>query len=98
MYGAVILPLAKLDVKEAATWYNEQQSGLGKLFTSCVQKKVRYICKNPKSIVIRYGDTRTALLDTFPYLIHFTIDEEAKKVIIIAILSTSRNPKIWEER
>ena len=33
MYKAVILPLAKLDIKEAAKWYNDKQSGLGKRFT-----------------------------------------------------------------
>jgi hypothetical protein len=45
-----------------------------------------------------YGDTRAVLLDTFSYMIHFAIDEQAKKVVISAILSTPRNPKIWEER
>lgn len=30
MYKAIILPLAKDDIKEAALWYNKQQAGLGK--------------------------------------------------------------------
>jgi len=32
MYKVLILPLAKIDVKEAADWYNSRQEGLGKKF------------------------------------------------------------------
>jgi plasmid stabilization system protein ParE len=103
MYKSVILPLAKQDIKEAAAWYNERQPRLGKRFTANVRKKIHYIRQNPKALAVRYDDTRTALLDTFPYLIHFTIDhftidEEKKLVVISAVLSTSRDPKLWEER
>ncbi len=75
MYKPVILHLAKRDIKEAATWYNERQSGLGKRFTTLVRETVHYICDNPKAIAVHYDDTRTALLKDFPYMIHFTIDE-----------------------
>jgi len=29
MYKLIILPAAKVDIIEAALWYNKQQSGLG---------------------------------------------------------------------
>jgi plasmid stabilization system protein ParE len=98
MYRSVILPLAKQDIKEAAAWYNERQHGLGKRFTANVRKKIHYICQNPRAMAVRYDDTRTALLDTFPYMVHFTVDEEKKRVVVAAVLSTSRDPKIWMER
>jgi len=97
MYKPVILDLAKRDIKEAATWYNERQPGLGKRFMTHVRERVQYICENPKTIAIRYDETRAALLDTFPYMIHFTIDENQKLIIIAAVLSTSRDPKMWKE-
>jgi plasmid stabilization system protein ParE len=98
MYKSVILPLAKQDIKEAATWYNERQPGLGKRFTANVRKKIHYIRQNPKAVAVRYADISTALLDTFPYMVHFTVDEEKKLVVISAVLSTSRDPKLWGER
>lgn len=98
MYRSVILPLAKQDIKEAAIWYNERQPGLGKRFTDYIRKTVHYIRQNPKAIAIRYDNTRTALLDTFPYMIHFSVDDDKKLVIIAAVLNTARDPKMWKER
>ena len=98
MYKSTILPLAKLDIKEAAKWYNDRKPGLGKRFTRHVRQKVKFIRQNPKAVAIRYKDTRTALPDTFPYMIHFTMDEEQKLVIVSAVLSTHRDPDMWTER
>jgi plasmid stabilization system protein ParE len=98
MYKPVILPLAKQDIKEAAIWYNERQPGLGKRFTSHIRKTVDYLCENPDAVAIRYDTIRTALIDTFPYMIHFTTDHNKWIIIIIAILHTSRDPENWEGR
>jgi hypothetical protein len=57
MHESVILPLAKQDIKEAATWYNERQPGLGKKFTVVVRKAVHYIpSKSIRSSVSRLVD------------------------------------------
>ncbi len=98
MYKSVILPLAKLDIKSAAEWYNDKQPGLGKKFTSAVRKKVSVIRQNPKAIAVRYKDSPTALLETFPYMIHFSIDEDNKQIVISAVLSTHRKPDLWTNR
>lgn len=98
MYKSIILPLAKQDIKEAAKWYNERQPGLGNRFTQHVRQKVKFIRQNPKAVAISYDDTRTAILDIFPYMIHFTGDDENKLVIISAVLSTHRDPETWKER
>lgn len=39
MFGVIMLPPAKEDIREAAMWYNHRQKGLGKRFTSEVRKK-----------------------------------------------------------
>jgi hypothetical protein len=76
MYKAIILPLAKQDIKEAAHWYNERQRGLGRRFTQQVRQKVNFIRQNPKAVAKRYDNVRTAILDVFPYMVHFVLDEE----------------------
>jgi plasmid stabilization system protein ParE len=98
MYKAVILPLAKQDIKDAARWYNSKQKGLGKRFTKELREKVKFIRLNPKTIAIRYLNTRTAILDVFPFMIHFSILEKQKKIVISAVFHTSRNDDKWIKR
>jgi plasmid stabilization system protein ParE len=98
MYKAVILPLAKEDISQAASWYESKQSGLGKRFTNEVRSNVLYIRKNPKASAIRYGITRCAVLNIFPFMIHYNIDEETKSIIINAVFHTSLNPEEWLNR
>ena len=98
MYKALILPLAKQDIKEAATWYNSKQKGLGKRFTKTVRDKVLYIRQNPKSSSIRYDDTRCAVLDVFPFMVHYTVIDKQKIVVVSAVFHTSRNPDVWKDR
>lgn len=96
-YQAIFLPLAKQDVKQAAIWYNTKQKGLGKRFTVEVRKKVKFIYENPKATAIRYKNVRTTLVNAFPYAIHYTIEKE-QKIVITAVMHSSQNPNLWEER
>jgi plasmid stabilization system protein ParE len=98
MYRAIVLPLAKKDIREVALWYEEKQTGLGKRFTEQVRESISFITKNPKAFNIRYDNVRTAVLRVFPFMIHYTIDEGNKTVIVSAVLHTSRNPETWGYR
>ena len=95
MYKVIILPLAKKDIKEAALWYNKKQKGLGKRFTKEIRRKTNLLRQEPYEVAIRYDDVRTAILDVFPYMIHYSIDESQKLIVISAVLHTSRSPDIW---
>lgn len=98
MFKVVILPLAKQDIQEAAQWYQTKQPELGKRFTGEVRSKVSFIRRNPKACAKKYDNFRTAVLNTFPFLVHYTIGEIGNAIVISAVLHTSRNPKIWENR
>ncbi len=98
MYKSIILPLAKEDIREAAKWYNKKSQGLGKRFTAEVREKVHFIRQNPTASNVRYDDVRTAVLNIFPYMVHYTVDEPNKTVIVSAVLHTSRDPELWENR
>jgi plasmid stabilization system protein ParE len=98
MYKAIILPLAKEDIKEAAHWYNDKKKGLGKRFTKEVRSKIKYVCENPKSIAVRYDKTHCAVLNVFPFMVHFSIDEKQKIVVVSAVFHTAQNPKKWKSR
>ena len=96
MYKAVLLPLAKQDIKEAVYWYESRQTGLGKRFSRYVREKVKQITKDPYLIAVRYDEVRTAILDVFPFMIHYIIDEATKSIIITAVLHMSQNPDKWK--
>jgi len=98
MYKVLILPLAKIDVKEAADWYNSRQEGLGRKFTLHVRQKINLLRKGPFNYVTRYDDVKTAVLDIFPFMIHYTVNNAEKLIIISAVLHTSRNPDAWKSK
>ena len=98
MFKSIILKLAKQDISDAADWYNSKQKGLGQRFTKEVRSVVKFICKNPKAFVIRYDDTHCAILKVFPFMVHYTIDESNKTIIIVAVFHTSMNPDNWKKR
>lgn len=98
MYKVIILPLAKIDIHESALWYNRQQDGLGKKFTQKIRRKILGIKSNPFAYSVRYENVHTAAVDTFPFMIHFVVDEERKTIIVSAILHTSLNPDKWNNR
>lgn len=97
MYKSVIVPLAKEDILEAAKWYNKQQKGIGKRFTIEVRERVYFIREKPKASNVRYDSIRTVVLDVFPFMIHYTVDDKSRTVIILAVLHTSRNPELWKK-
>ena len=98
MFRAIILPLAQEDIYEATRWYESKQNGLGRRFTAEVRKKVRHIRQHPLSYAIRYDNVRTAVVEVFPFMIHYTVDEEQQTILIAAVLHTSRDPEIWTNR
>jgi plasmid stabilization system protein ParE len=91
------LPLAKQDIKEAAHWYNDKQVGLGKRFTNHIRLKLNSLKKNPRIAANRYNEVRTAVLDIFPFMTHYIIDQGKKLIIVLAVLHTSLNPNIWKK-
>nr|WP_315217547.1 type II toxin-antitoxin system RelE/ParE family toxin [uncultured Flavobacterium sp.] len=95
-YKLTILPLAKMDLEEIASWYETIQKNLGKRFLKSIKEEAKIVRVKPFSYQIRYDETRVALIQTFPYLIHFEINK--KEIIIKAIIHTSRNSKIWKNR
>ncbi len=93
-YKLTILPLAKMDIKEISSWYETIQKSLGKRFLKSIKDEIKILRVNPHLYQIRYDKTRVALIQTFPYLIHFEIYK--KEIVIKAIIHTSRNTKVWK--
>lgn len=91
-FKILILEEAKSDVRESIAWYKNINPMLSKRFANSFNNSVKQIKDNPFRYQIRYDEERVILLKTFPYLIHFSIDNET--IVIKAVLHKSRNSKI----
>jgi len=89
---------ALADIRGITDWYNQQQPGIGKKFQTTTIIQINSLGRDPNIYAIRYNEIRCILIKKFPYLIHFYINEETQIVEVLAVISTDRNPKIWEEK
>ena len=53
-----VSPAAKEDILQAALWYNNQKTGLGKQFTSRIRQRIHELKKNPFACQVRYKEVR----------------------------------------
>ncbi len=88
----------KTDVHNAKDWYRKQQKGLDKRFADDVKKCITRLQKDPYLYAVRYRQVRVVLCTTFPYAIHFYIDEKVKQLVIIAIVHQHQRPGVASER
>jgi plasmid stabilization system protein ParE len=97
VYQIKIEPEAQLDIQESIDWYNKRQAGLGRKFYSAIKLEFINLAKNP-NYQIRYDKVRCIPIKKFPFLMHYTINQNLKTVIIRAIFHTSINPSNWDKR
>jgi toxin ParE1/3/4 len=96
-YTTVIDPRAMQDIQKAIDYYEEQDVGLGEQFEDSLNQYLLTLEKNP-FYQVRYDNVHCLPLKKYPYMIHFTIDEEKQLVTVRAVFNTSRDPGIWKER
>lgn len=97
-YKVKIEPEALADIQDNTNWYNEAQAKLGKRFQYTAIAKINRLSKDPQIFSIRYQQIRCMPVLKFPYMVHYYINEETNTVEVLAVISTNRNPKIWEEK
>ena len=94
--GFIVRPLAEADLEQAASWYEEEQAGLGSRFLSDVDQVFGRIREMPQQFPAVSGDIRRALLHTFPYAVYFRATDETIRVL--AVLHLRRRPGLWQVR
>ncbi len=97
-YKVKIEPEALADIQDITDWYNKVQKGLGKRFQNRVIKQINSLSRNPHFYAVRYKEIRCMIVKKFPYMVHFYINDENNTVEILAVISTDRNPNIWQEK
>ncbi|MFX0098781.1 MAG: type II toxin-antitoxin system RelE/ParE family toxin [Candidatus Hodarchaeota archaeon] len=96
MTDVIILAEAKEEIKEATSFYESRDDGLGLDFLSEVELAIKLIEESPKLCPILEGNLRRCLLKRFPFGILFYIEPE--RIVIVAVAHFSRKPGYWKER
>ena len=84
------------DVEAAFNWYEREEPGLGFEFLEELRAAYQRILAHPLGYQdLRLG-IRRALTRRFPYAVYFSIEEDI--IVILAVLSTGRDPEEWQRR
>ncbi len=79
------------DIQEAVSYYNIKKEGLGEIFYTSLENAIETIIINP-NFQIKYKDYIGLPLKKFPFIVFYYITEETKKIHIISVFNTSKNP------
>jgi toxin ParE1/3/4 len=96
--GIVLAKAAQLEVRAAAKWYSQRQSGLGEEFLSEIGKTFDLIGEKPNRFPFwKSGHPyRKALINRFPYAVFFV--EEDERIRVLAAAHLKRKPGYWLAR
>jgi plasmid stabilization system protein ParE len=92
----VLRPRAEDDIRTIAAWYESRQAGLGEEFLVQLGEALRHIAEFPLASTVVYRSIRRARVAKFPYLAFCVVEQS--RVVVLAVLHTSRNPANWPRR
>jgi len=95
-YGIESEPAVDADVEAAFDWYEAEEPGLGFEFLEELRGAYHRILDHPFGYQDLRSGIRRALTRRFPYAVYFSIEDET--IIIVAVLSTTREPAEWQRR
>ena len=92
----VLRRAAQAEFDEAADWYEQQQTNLGREFVAKVQATFDRIQQRPRQFPVVFEETRQAIIERFPYSVIF--QAEPKRIVVLAVFHHRRNPAAWKRR
>lgn len=96
MAKIIYAPEAKIELKEAAEYYENCKENLGEAFLIEVENAVEKLIKYPFRWRKISGNFRRSLLIKFPYGIIYRVDED--EIFIAAVMHLKRKPDYWKKR
>jgi toxin ParE1/3/4 len=92
-YPVTLRPRAENDIRTIFEWYESQQRTLGEAFLVDLRLTMDRIGRFPESSPVVRKRVRRAFVTKFPYLVFYIVD--ATRVVVLAVLHTSRDPAVW---
>jgi len=91
MFKVIILPRAQKQIIKEADWYYDKSPKSEGRFLNSIDTAIDILSINP-FFAIRYKNVRAYVLNNFPYIIFFHVEESKRVVKIISIVHTSKKP------
>ena len=91
-YTILVTTTAMEDIADAVEHYNAIATDLGYRFADLVAEYFTLIAKLPTASAVRYRNVRCKTMRRFPFLIMFTIDEDAHAVQVLRVFNTYQEP------
>jgi plasmid stabilization system protein ParE len=88
--------IAKRELDDAISWYENRREGLGQDFSIAVEREIERIASSPNQFARVKKEVRRAVLRRFPYSIYFVIEDP--QVVVLAIFHAKRAPEHLENR
>ena len=92
-----LTPASIEDLQSAMDYYNSRSTNLGFRFTNEVDRSLQAIVKMPFAYGYRHKNVRAKLLNRFPFLIFFIIDDKKSTIEVLRIFNTNQDP-FWVKK
>lgn len=92
----VLEPNARLDLKAAYEWYEEQLKGLGNEFLNSTEIEFKILEENPEIYQNIFEEFRRAPIKRFPFGLFYVVRN--MRVHIVAVYHARRDPDGWKKR
>ena len=93
---ALLDPLAKVEMREAAVFCEGSREELGEEFLNAVETAFEEIVQRPTMWRVIGGRFRRYLVHHFPYAVVYSIEDDF--IYIVAIMHMKRKPDYWRDR
>lgn len=87
---------ARSEFDEAALRYESNRAGLGADFIAAIGQAVSLAAEHPLCYPVIHRNIRRVRAKRFPYSVHYVA--EARRIVILSVFHSSRNPLIWQQR
>ena len=88
--------LAKVELNEAAQYYEGESAGLGQAFVTSVEHCTAEIVRYPEAGLVIRGLIRRRLIRRFPYALLYRV--KPTEIRILAVMNLKRRPAYWVGR
>ena len=86
------------EVDQAVQWYESKEKGLGDRFENEFKTKLARIKDNPKLFQeIEANQRRAVLSSSFPFTVHYLVNDKTRTVKIIGVFHQSKNIELVNE-
>lgn len=99
-WNVVVLPDFYADLEEAGDWYEQKLEGLGTRFAGEVLEVWADLAVNPLITGQKHPGRNIRWLypEKFPYKIVYSVEEETKTVVVIALIHAARHERVLHRR